>query len=85
MVAATILDFKILFLTIRTVKKGELRHCAKFCRNRSNHGGDYVSFRFFKMADAATLDFWNFKFLTVRSVKSFEMYTFIHHEGRKVQ
>jgi len=47
-----------------TVKKDELRHYAKFCRNRSNHGGD-VSFRFFKMAAAAMLDFRNFKFLMV--------------------
>jgi len=48
MVAATILDFKILFLTIRTVKKDELRHCAKFCRNRSKHGGDMSVFDFLK-------------------------------------
>ena len=30
-------------------------------------------FRFFKMEAAAILDFWNFKFLTVRAVKRFEM------------
>jgi len=39
--------FKILFVTIRTVKKDELRHCAKFCWNRSNHGvGDMSVFDF---------------------------------------
>jgi len=34
------------FLTIGTVKKDELRHCAKFCQNRSNHGGDMSFFDF---------------------------------------
>jgi len=33
-------------LTIREVKKDELRHCAKFCRNSSNHGGDMSVFDF---------------------------------------
>jgi len=32
--------FKYYILTIRTVKKDELRRCAKFCLNRSNQGGD---------------------------------------------
>ena len=59
---------KILFLTIQTVKKDELRHCAKFCRNRSNRGWDMAIFRFFKMAAAAILDSWNFRFLTVEMV-----------------
>ena len=36
------LNFK--FLTTGTVKKDELRHCAKFCRNRSNHRGDMSVF-----------------------------------------
>ena len=35
MVAATILNFLNFILTIRTVNKDKLRHCAKFCRNRS--------------------------------------------------
>jgi len=34
------------FLTTRTVKKDKLRHCAKFCRSRSNHGGDMSFFDF---------------------------------------
>ena len=65
MLAATSSDFKMFYiLTIWTVKKNELRHCAKFCRNHSNHGVDMAIFRFFKMATAAILDFGNFKFLT---------------------
>ena len=38
-----------------------------------NHGGD-ISFWFFKMAAAAILDFWNFKFLTVGTVKREELH-----------
>jgi len=37
---------KFTFLTIGTVKKDELRHCAKFCQNRSNHSGDMSVFDF---------------------------------------
>ena len=65
--------YNFTFLMNRTVKKDELRHCAKFCRNRSNHGGD-ISFRFFKMAAAAILNFRNFKFLTVGTIKRFELH-----------
>ena len=55
MAAAVILDFKNLnFFTVSTVKKVELRHCAKCCRNASNQGRDIATFRFFEMA-AATL------------------------------
>jgi len=50
-------------------------HChAKFCLNRSNRGENMAIFRFFKMAAAATLDFQNCKFLTVRRLKSVEMH-----------
>ena len=43
MAAAAILDFPNLkFLTFETVKRVELRNHAKFCRNRSNRGGDTV-------------------------------------------
>ena len=31
---------KFQFLTVRTVKRVELHHYAKFCRNRSNRGRD---------------------------------------------
>jgi len=48
---------KFQFSTVRTVKRVELQHYAKFCRNRSNRGRDMAIFRFFKMADAAMLDF----------------------------
>ena len=39
------------------VKRVELRHGAKFRRNRSNRRRDMTGFRFFKMADAIILDF----------------------------
>jgi len=48
--------FTILFLTIQTVKKDKLRHCAKFCRNRSTAAEIWLFIRFFKMAAAAILD-----------------------------
>jgi len=64
--AAAILDFRNLkLLTVGTVKKLELRHYAKFRRNRSNRGRGIAILQFFKMAAAAILDFKNFKFLTV--------------------
>jgi len=41
MAAAAILDFENLkFLTVGTVKRVELRHYAKFRRNRSKRGRD---------------------------------------------
>ena len=58
MAAAAIFNFRNLkFLTVGTVKKVELHHCAKFCQNRPNCGSDMAIFRFFKMAAAAILDF----------------------------
>jgi len=69
MAAAAVVDFKIFkFLTVGTVKRVKLHHCAKFRLNRSNSNRDIVIFRFFKMAAAAILDFENFKFLTVGAV-----------------
>jgi len=38
-----------------------------------NRGPDRAIFRFFKMAAVAILDFWNFKFLIVWRVTSFEL------------
>jgi len=56
MAVAAILDFSnFRFLTVRTVKRVEMRHCAKFRRNRSNRGRDMAIFRFFKMAADAIL------------------------------
>jgi len=47
-VATTILEFpNFKFLTVGTVKRVELRHRAKFCRNCSNRGRDVAIFRFF--------------------------------------
>ena len=65
------LNFK--FVTVRMVKRVELRHRAKFCWNRWNRGWDMAIFRFFKMAAAAILHFWNYKFITVRRVMSVEL------------
>jgi len=56
------------------VKSAEARHWAKFRRNRLNCGRDMVIFQFFKMAAAAVLDFKNFKFLTVGTVKKVELH-----------
>jgi len=58
MAAAAMLNFKnFKFLTVETVKNVELRHYAKFCRNRSYCGRDVVIFQLFKMAAAAILNF----------------------------
>jgi len=46
-------------------KRVELRHCAKFCWNRWSRSRDIAIFWIFKMAVAAVLYFWNYKFLTV--------------------
>ena len=45
------------FLTVGHVKTVELRHHAKFRRNRLKRGQNMAIFRFFKMAAAAILDF----------------------------
>jgi len=45
MVATAILDFQNFnFSTIRAVKRVELHHCARFCRNRFNRGRDIAIF-----------------------------------------
>ena len=46
-----------------------MRHHAKFREDRSNRPRDLADFRFFKMEAAAILDFKNFKFLTVGTLK----------------
>ena len=50
-----------------------MRQHAKFREDRSNRSGDMADFRFFKMAAAAILDFGNFKFLTVATLKRLEL------------
>ena len=57
-----------------------MHHLAKFCWYRLNRGRDMAIFRFFQMADAAILDFWNFKFLTVGTVKSVKL----HHRAKSL-
>ena len=50
-----------------------MRHRTKFRPDRSNRCGDIADFQFFKMAAAAILDFGNFKFLTVGTLKRVEL------------
>jgi len=45
----------------------------KFGEDRSNRSRDMADFRFSKMAAAAILDFGNFKFLTVGTLKRAEL------------
>ena len=59
-----------LILVIGTVNIVELRHRAKFRRNRSNRGRDLAIFRFFKMAAAAILNFQNMEILGAEMVKT---------------
>ena len=51
----------------------EMLHHAKFGKNRFKRCRDMAIFRFFKMAAAAILDFENFKFLAVRTLKRVEL------------
>ena len=50
-----------------------MHHRTKFGEDRSNRSGDMADFRFFKMAADAILDFGNFKFLTVGTLKRVEV------------
>jgi len=50
-----------------------MRHRAIFREDRWNRSGDIEDFRFFKMAAAAMLNFGNFKFLTVGTLKRVEL------------
>jgi len=54
---AAVAIFYFCLFKIFNGRKFELRHHAKFRRNRSNRGRDMVIFRFFKIAAAAILDF----------------------------
>jgi len=57
--AVVILDFfsKFWFLLVKTVKRVELHHHAKFRRNRSNRSRDMAIFDFFEMAAVRRLGF----------------------------
>ena len=57
------------FLTVRRLKRAELRRRAKFGQNWSNRVRDMAIFRFFQMAAAAILDFSNFKFFNGRTTE----------------
>ena len=57
-------------------RSGSEAHCASYAKFREdtlNRSGDMADFRFFKMAAAAILDFGNFKFLTVGTLKRVEL------------
>ena len=57
-------------------RSGSGAHCASYAKFREdtlNRCGDMADFRFFNMAAAATLDFGNFKFLTVGTLKRVEL------------
>jgi len=62
-----------LFLKVQKVKSAELRHYAKFYKNRSNRGRDITIFGFFKMVATVILNFKNFTFLTVGHAKKVEL------------
>ena len=51
-----------------------MRHRTKFREDWSIRSGDMADFRFFKMAAAAILDFKNFKFLTVGTLKMVDLH-----------
>ena len=50
------------------VKKPTLHHYTKFCKDRSNRGGDIVIFVISTIATTAILDFQKFEILTVSSL-----------------
>ena len=58
-------------------RSGSEAHCASYAKFREDmfnrSGRDMADFRFFKMAAAAILDFGNFKFLTVGTLKRVEL------------
>ena len=61
MAAAAMLDFEnFTFATVGTVKSAELRHYAKFCRNRSNRGRAIAFFSIFQNGGRRYLEFTNF-------------------------
>ena len=61
------------FVMDQTVTRTELRHPTKHFWNGWNCGRDMAIFRFFQMAAAAMLEFWNYKFLTVGRVISVKL------------
>jgi len=60
-------------LTSGPVQRLNMRHLAKFRKDTLNRSGDMADFRFFKLAAAAILDFRNFKFLTVGTLKRVDL------------
>jgi len=50
-----------------------MHHRTKFGDDRSNRSRDMADYRFSKMAAAAMLDFGNFKFLTIGTLKRVEL------------
>jgi len=50
-----------------------MHYRSKFGEDRSNRSRDMADYRFFKMAAAGIMDFGNFKFLTVGTLKRVEL------------
>jgi len=85
MAAAAILDFwNLKVLTVGTVKSVELRHRAKLRWNRPKRGRAIAIYRFFKMAAAANMYFWNFKFLTVEMLNRAKFLQKRYNRGRNM-
>ena len=60
-------------LNFGPVGRPNVRHRTKFREDTLNRSGDVADFRFFKMAVAAIMNFGNFKFLTVGTLKRVEL------------
>ena len=55
---------KLEFLTASTLLRAKMRHCAKFCEDRSNRSGDIADFEFSRWRPSAILDCQKLKILT---------------------
>ena len=53
-----------------------MRHPAKFREDQSKRSGDMADFRYLMMAAAAILDFENFKFLSIGTIRRVELRLF---------
>ena len=73
MAAVRYLGFsKVGIFNFRSHSEAQYASSSKIREVRSNPFGDIADFRFFKMAAAAILDFGNFIFLTVGTLKRAE-------------
>ena len=78
MAAAAILDFEnVEILEVGRLKTANMRHRAKFRRDRSNLCWNMAIFRFFKMAAATILVIENVEILGARGLETAKM----HHRN----